>query len=80
MDNDRNEALRVYLRAVAKDLILRGIIRKQSGQSFIEVLRQEPSTVLGTFIRDLGDAGFSVGTEIVNGAVSSLLNILRGHK
>ena len=68
LDLKRKEALLGYLREVARNLIQRGIIRNRvHGQSFIEILQQEPSVVFSSILRDLSDAGLSLKNEIVGG-------------
>ncbi len=76
----RKFALETYLREVAKDLIGRGILRQQQGWTVVEILRQEPSAVFGSIVRDLGDAGLSVGKEIVGGAVQGFLSAVFGRR
>ena len=61
----RKEALEAYLTEVTRDLLLRGLIRKQSGQSMGDILAQESATILGSIARDFQDAGFSVGGSLV---------------
>lgn len=63
----RQELLLQYLREVAKDLMIRGIIRRQRGDDVVAILQQEPSEMLASVFRDLKDAGFSLKQEIVGG-------------
>ena len=70
-EKQRNALLLAYLREVARDLLLRGIIRQQRGQDVIDILRQEPAIVLSSVIRDLKDAGFSLKQEIAGAFVNA---------
>lgn len=74
--SQRQQILLEYLREVAKDLLLRGIIRRQRGQDILEILRQEPSVLAGTLMRDLSEAGFSLKNEIVDGFVGAAKDVL----
>jgi len=70
---DRRDALRDYLREVARDLVMRGIIRDRQGWTPIQILKQEPSAVFGSIIKDLKESGFAIGQEIIGGAVQGFL-------
>lgn len=70
----RQEALRNYLREVAKDLVLRGVLRHQKGQTVIDLLKQDVPAVVGSILRDFKDAGFSIGMEIVGGAWNAIFS------
>lgn len=74
---DRREALLVYLREVARDLITRGMVRNHQGWTVTEILRQEPAVVFGSIVKDLSDAGLSVGREIVGGFAQTLLGAVQ---
>lgn len=62
----------VYLREVAKDLITRGMVRNHQGWTVTQILRQEPAVVFGSIVKDLSEAGLSVGREIIGGFAQSL--------
>ncbi len=74
---DHQEALRNYLREVAHQLVLRGIVRIQfKKENFMTILRQAPSEVIGMVVRDLQNAGISVGKELLASAARSALGAL----
>ena len=75
---DRQEALRDYLREVARDLIMRGVIRDRQGLTPMQILKQEPAVVISSIVRDLKDAGFSIGQEILGGAVQGFFGAVFG--
>lgn len=77
----RNELLDEYLREIARDLIARGVIRRQRyNQDLLDIAREEPSVIVGTILRDLKDAGVSVGTELIKGGVEGFLGALFGSR
>ena len=76
---NRQEALRLYLLEVAKDLLRRGIIESRQGKNVIDMLRQHPSEMFASIVRDLKEAGFSVGQEIVGGAISGFMSAIFSH-
>jgi len=72
----RLSLLREYLREVALELIQRGILDAQLGRDPVEILKKRPAEMFGVVVRDLKDAGFSLGNEIVGGLVSGVLSSL----
>ncbi len=76
---ERREALRLYLLEVAKDLIKRGIIEARGGKTVVDMLKQHPSEMFASIVRDLKEAGFSVGQEIVGGAIQGFMSAVFSH-
>ena len=71
--NKRHEALRAYFLEVTRDLVVRGVLRKQQGQSLDEILRQEFQTVLNEVTRDFGE----IAKEMGQGFVQSMIGLVR---
>lgn len=69
----RQVALADYLREVALDLVMRGIVRNHQGWTPVQILLQEPAVVWGTVVRDFKQAGFSVGKDIIGGFAQTIL-------
>ena len=62
------EALRAYFLSVVGDLVARGRLRQQRGQSLEDVLRAEGEAVM----REVKEDFFAVGAELGLGLASSL--------
>lgn len=76
MSNPRHEALLSYLRLVARELIVRGVLRGKQGQDVVDILKEEPAEMMGSIIRDLKTVGFSLGDEIVGGMFRGMFGAL----
>lgn len=63
----RREALRAYLMEVVRDLLARGVIRQQSGQTLIQVFRAESQTILSEVSADFAAVGKEIGFSLLNG-------------
>lgn len=74
----RRELLHEYLREVARELLHRGAVVRQNGMSLMEVLHKQPSAMVGFIMRDLKEAGFSVGNELVGGAIGGFMQAIFG--
>jgi len=59
----RHEALRNYFMTVVKDLVARGIIRKQKGQPLDAIIRAEAATVVKEVAADFAQAGAVMGVD-----------------
>jgi hypothetical protein len=60
----RRAALRSYLTEVARDLVARGIVRRDRGQSLDALLRAEALTVLHEVQDDLTAIGAELGLSL----------------
>lgn len=69
----RQQLLVDYLREVARDLVMRGIIKAQQGVGLADVLREEPQVMLESVVEDLKRAGLAVGEEVISGLVAGVL-------
>ncbi len=75
---DRREILKEYLREVARDLVMRGIIRNREGYTPIQILQQEPAAVFASIVKDLEEAGLSVGREIAGAVLQTVMGSIFG--
>ena len=63
----RREALRSYRMEVVRDLLARGVIRQQSGQTLVQVFRAESQTILSEVSADFAAVGKEIGFSLLNG-------------
>jgi hypothetical protein len=72
MTASRREALRNYFLAVARDLIARGTLRRQQGQTLGDILKTEPRVVLAAVSEDLAIVGADLGIGFLGGLQTML--------
>jgi hypothetical protein len=72
MHNNQHAALRNYFLLVVRNLVGRGVLRKQAGQSYEQILRDEWLTVLNEIREDFTAVGAEMGLGLVNGAARAL--------
>lgn len=77
---DRREALLVYLREVARDLVMRGMVRNHQGWTVMQILKQEPAVVFGSIVKDLSEAGLSVGREVGGALLQTVMGSIFGRR
>lgn len=77
-ESPRRSALRAYLLEVTRDLLMRGIIKRQQGQTIVQVMRTEGAAVLDSVKEDLSAAGRELGVKLVAGLVEQILGGLVG--
>lgn len=64
---DRRLALKGYFLEVVRDLVARGIVRQQAGQSLADVLRSEPRAVLDEVQADFVAVAAEIGVGLLGG-------------
>lgn len=74
----RLEALRGYLRTVTRDLLMRGVIRHQKGQSIDSIFAAELGTVLGEVSSDFNIVLREMGAGLLQGFSSLISGMLFG--
>ncbi len=79
--SDRRAALRSYFLEVVRDLVQRGVLRQQAGQSLADVLRVEMRVVLGDVQADFAAVAAEIGVGLLGGVeaiVSNRINTFVG--
>lgn len=69
---NNRQKLRDYFFAVTKDMLDRGVIRRQQGQLLEDVLKAEAPAVLKEVQEDLSAVGTELGMTFIAGAKSYL--------
>jgi hypothetical protein len=64
----RRAILRDYLFEVARDLVMRGMVRRQRGQPLGSILRSEPRAVL----REISEDFAAIGVEFLDSGARAL--------
>lgn len=70
---DRRAALKAYFVEVARELVARGEVRRQAGQTFGDILRQEPAVALRIIQED-----FAIALAEVGGGLAGGLGVIAG--
>lgn len=74
----RREALRAYLLEVVRDLVLRGVLKKQQGQSLTQVLNTEMAAVLKSVQDDIVDVATEMGVQLAKGIAGQVFGQILG--
>ena len=74
----RRETLRAYFMEVIRDLVTRGIVKRQAGQSLEETLKQELPKVLQELQADVFVVAAEMGSGLVQGLIGAGMRWLSG--
>ncbi len=67
IQQERRAALRAYFTTVVRDLVQRGVIRRQRGQSLEEIFRQESGIMIEEVQADLKAVLIEIGVPLLGG-------------
>ena len=75
MSDPRRAALRSYFLAVARDLVARGAVRRQQGQTLDDILRTEFRSVMRVVTEDLQAIAVEMGQSLIGSVVGAFFSM-----
>ncbi len=75
--SNRKQALRDYFVEVIRDLIQRGAIRRQQGQSVDDILRTEAAVVFSDVRGDFAEVAAEIGVGIATSGARMVENVVK---